>query len=301
MSLEVHGIKISAVTNRGYKLERNDVHEVLMNVLPEISFQEILSDKNERLLYLVGYFLEALLKNESVTQGDLADGMYVALSSLKAYLNELREFLADYFLQIVPYRNEGLRIKGDENDIRTCIVDYQRQVKNPALHALIFAQVGSQEISFLIEEVMQQCSLQLTDTARENLCLQMALAVRRSSEGHLTICSSSVAQELEKSFEYRIAREMVNALYKATGNDIPYNEVFYISKCLLTSKKLSFTPETIKENLFKHENDDSIGTKLASLVDEILYTIEKNYGLDFGGRIFEGRFVASFANCHCSS
>ena len=90
-----------------------------MNVLPEISSQEVLSDKNERLLYLVVYFLEALLKNESVTQGDLADGMYVALSSLKAYLNELREFLADYFLQIVPYRNEGLRIKGDENDIRT--------------------------------------------------------------------------------------------------------------------------------------------------------------------------------------
>ena len=117
--LEVHGIKISAVTNRGYKLERNDVNEVLMNVLPEISSQEVLSDKNERLLYLVVYFLEALLKNESVTQGDLADGMYVALSSLKAYLNELREFLADYFLQIVPYRNEGLRIKGDENDIRT--------------------------------------------------------------------------------------------------------------------------------------------------------------------------------------
>ena len=130
-----------------------------MNVLPEISSQEVLSDKNERLLYLVGYFLEALLKNESVTQGDLADGMYVALSSLKAYLNELREFLADYFLQIMPYRSEGLRIKGDENDIRTFIVDYQRQVKNPALYALIYAEVSSREISFLIEEVMQQCSI----------------------------------------------------------------------------------------------------------------------------------------------
>ena len=280
--LEVHGIKISAVTNRGYKLEKNDVQEVLMNILPAISSQEVLSDKNERVLYLAGYFLEALLKNKSVTQSDLADAMYVALSSLKAYLNELREFMAEYFLQIVTYRNEGLRLKGDENDIRTCIVDYQRQVKNPVLHALIYDQVGSQAISFLIEEVMQQCSLQLTDTARENLCLQMALAVKRSSEGHLTICSSSVAQELEKSFEYRIAKEMVNALFKATGKDIPYNEVFYISKCLLTSKKLSLTPDTIKENIFNHENDDSVGNKLSSLVDEILYTIEKNYGLDFG-------------------
>ena len=280
--LEVHGIKISAITNRGYKLEKNDVHEILINVLPEFSAQEVLADKNERLLYLAGYFLEALLKNESVTQGDLADAMYVALSSLKAYLNELREFLSDYFLQIVTYRNEGLRLKGDENDIRTCIVDYQRQVKNPALHALIYSEVSSQEISFLIEEVMQQCSLQLTDTARENLCLQIALAVKRSSEGYLTVCSSSVAQELEKSFEYRIAREMVNALYKTTGKDIPYNEVFYISKCLLTSKKISLMPETIKENIFTHENSDSLGIRLSSLVDEILYTIEKNYGLDFG-------------------
>ena len=281
--LEVHGIKISAITNRGYKLERQDVHEVLMNVLPSISSQEMFSDKNERLLYLVGYFLEALLTNKSVTQGDLADEMYVALSSLKAYLNELREFLSDYFLQIVTYRNEGLRLQGDENDLRTCIVDYQREVRNPNLHALIYNEVGSQEIAFMIEEVMKQCSLQLTDTARENLCLQMALAVRRSAEGHLTVCSSSVAQELEKSFEYRIAKEMVNALYNATGKDIPYNEVFYLSKCLLTGKKLSITPETVKEKMFRTENADSIGDKLSNLIDEILCTIEKNYGLDFGG------------------
>lgn len=280
--LEVHGIKISAVTNRGYKLERQDVHEVLMNVLPEVSSQEVLSDKNKRLLYLVGYFLKAFLENKSVTQGELADEMYVALSSLKAYLGELRDFLADYFLQIVTYRNEGLRLKGDENDIRTCIVDYQREVRNPNIHGLIFAEVSSQEINFLIEEVMKQCSLQLTDVARESLCLQMALAVRRSAEGHLTICSSSVAQELEKSFEYRIAKEMVNALYKATGKDIPYNEVFYLSKCLLTGKKLSVTPESIKEKAFMNENADSIGDKLSELVDEILYSIEKNYGLDFG-------------------
>ncbi|MBR3050594.1 MAG: transcription antiterminator [Selenomonadaceae bacterium] len=280
--LEVHGIKISAITNRGYKLERQDVHDVLMNVLPEISSQEVLSDKNKRLLYLVGYFLEALLENKSVTQGELADEMYVALSSLKVYLNELREFLSGYFLQIVTYRNEGLRLRGDENDIRTCIVDYQREVRNPNVHGLIFAEVSSQEINFLIEEVMKQCSLQLTDVARESLCLQMALAIRRSAEGHLTICSSSVAQELEKSFEYRIAKEMVNTLYKATGKDIPYNEVFYLSKCLLTGKKLSVTPESIKENAFRNENADAIGDRLSELVDEILYTIERNYGLDFG-------------------
>ena len=280
--LEVHGIKISAVTNRGYKLERQDVHEVLMNVLPEVSSQEVLSDKNKRLLYLVGYFLKALLENKSVTQGELADEMYVALSSLKVYLGELRDFLSDYFLQIVTYRNEGLRLKGDENDIRTCIVDYQREMRNPNIHGLIFVEVSSQEINFLIEEVMKQCSLQLTDVARESLCLQMALAVRRSAEGHLTICSSSVAQELEKSFEYRIAKEMVNALYKATGKDIPYNEVFYLSKCLLTGKKLSVTPESIKEKAFLDENADSIGDKFSELVDEILYAIEKNYGLDFG-------------------
>jgi len=185
-------------------------------------------------------------------------------------LGELRDFLSDYFLQIVTYRNEGLRLKGDENDIRTCIVDYQREMHNPNVHGLIFVEVSSQEINFLIEEVMKQCSLQLTDVARESLCLQMALAVRRSAEGHLTICSSSVAQELEKSFEYRIAKEMINALYKATGKDIPYNEVFYLSKCLLTGKKLSVTPESIKEKAFLNENSDSISDKLSELVDEIL-------------------------------
>ena len=279
--LEVHGIKISAVTNRGYRLEKNAVHEVLMSVLPEINSQDTFADKNERMLFLTGYFLRALLKDEPVTQRELAEEMFVALSSLKTYLNELREFLAKYSVKIVTYRNEGLKLKGGEADLRTCLVDYQCQAKNSAMSALIFAALSNQETDFLIEDVMQQCSLQLTDEAREKFCLQIALTVRRSSEGHLTICNSSVAQELEKTFEYHIAKEMVAALYKVTGQDLPFNEVFYISKCLLTSKKLSPTPETIHPPLFKNESGDSFGNKLVRLVDEILATIEKNYGLNF--------------------
>ena len=280
--LEGYGIKISAITNRGYKLEKQDVHDVLINVLPEMPSPGALNNKNERCIYLVGRFLEALLANRSITQAELVDEMYVALSSLKLYLNEARDFLSEYFIQIVQYKNEGLRLKGDENDIRTCIVNYQREIKSPSLHAMIYSEISSQEINLLIENVMKECSLQLTDIARENICLQLAIAIQRSSEGYLTICSSSVAQELETSFEYRIAKEMVNYLLKATGKDIPYNEVFYISKCLLASKKLSY--ENINEdykNLIRNESDNNLSMRLTNLVDEILYAIEETYGINF--------------------
>lgn len=280
--LEGYGIKISAITNRGYKLEKQDVHDVLVNVLPEMTSADAMNSKNERCLYLVGRFLEALLAEKSITQAELVDEMYIALSSLKLYLNEVKEFFSEYFIQIVQYRNEGLRLKGDENDIRTCIVNYQREVKNPVLHEMIFSEVSSEEINLLVENVMKQCSLQLTDVARENLCLQLAVTVQRSSEGHLTICNSSVAQELETSFEYRIAKEMVNYLLKSTGKDIPYNEIFYISKCLLAGKKLQYGDLTETEkNLLEKNSVNKMDDKLSSLIEEILFEIQKNYGIDF--------------------
>lgn len=280
--LDGYGIKISAVTNRGYKLHKSDVRDILVNVLPDMPSPHALLNKDERCIYLVGRFLEAALSNVSITQAQLVDEMYVALSTLKLYLNEVKDFLAEYFIRITQYRNEGLRLQGDENDLRTCIVNFQRDIKSPTLHALIFNNVSSQEINLIIERVMNKCSLQLTDIARENICIQLALAVKRSADGYLTICSSSMAQEIENSFEYRIAKEIVNLLLESTGNDIPYNEVFYIAKCLLTSKKLK--PDDLDANghdLLRLEADDKLEGRLSILIDEILTAIEKNYGINF--------------------
>ena len=56
-----------------------------------------------------------------------------------------------------------------------------------------------------------------------------------------------MAQKLEETFEYSAAKEVANEIFRYTGIDIPYSEVFYITRCLLTGKKLLDIGSTVND------------------------------------------------------
>lgn len=260
---------IEAIPNRGYRLDNQDGYDVLMGLMTGSLPRANLDSKVERRRFLMTRFLEALLSDRILTQMDLADEMYVGLTSLKAYLGDFREVLAEHSLEIVQYRNEGICLGGEEIDLRRAIVDWQRELDDEKIDALIFSELSRQEINRLVSRVMESCNLQLTDIALERLCLMLALALHRSAGGHLASCPSSVAQKMSDTFEYSIARELANAILREKGIDVAYNEVFYITQCLMTSKKLVPTEEISDEG------------SLTQLVDEILRVVKTNFGLDF--------------------
>ena len=262
--------EIVATPNRGYRLENRDGHEALMALMAWAPAKTNLDSRNENRRYLMSRFLEAALCDRSVTQLDLVDEMYMSLSSVKSYLSDFRAIVSEYSLDIIQYKNEGLRLQGEEAALRRLIVDHIRETGDEKLGALIYSRLSRQEINGLISLVMEECNLQLTDVARANLCLNLALSLYRSAGGHFDVCSASMAGKMTDSFEFSIAKELANKIFSSMGIDVAYSEVFYITQCLMTSKKLVPPPE-----------DNSREEPLVRLVDEILRVVKVNFGLDF--------------------
>lgn len=268
--LDSYSSKIESTPNRGYRLNNLDGHDTLLQLMENGPAKGHLGSREERRRFLLCRFLEAALSDSSLTQMDLAEELFVSLTSLKAYLNDFRSMLSEYSLDIAIHKNEGLRLKGDEVDLRRLLVDYQRENNEERLNAWLYSQLSRQEINRLVARVMEECNLQLTDVARENLCMMLALALHRSAGGHFAVCPASLAQKLADSFEYSIARELANTILRDKGIDLAYNEVFYITQCLLTSKKL-VPPQMALEG----------EEPLAELVDEILNRVKASFALDF--------------------
>lgn len=123
------------------------------------------------------------------------------------------------------YKTEGLRIAGEEGNIRSFIVDYLQEVENPLVKERIFSHTSDVQYQDLLLNISDVRNLPFTDTAQHNLIVQVALSVLRSQRGHTLAITSSLAQKLEVSFENETAKKIANSINEKLSIDLPFSEV----------------------------------------------------------------------------
>ena len=261
--------EIIAAPNKGYRLEVKEPREVLLQLSDESKTQVGMLQSVSQQNYIIGRFIVACLDDDSVTQMHLSEEMHVGISTIKKYLAETWLKLEEWNLTLEQYKTEGLRIAGEEGNIRSFIVDYLQEVENPLVKERIFSQTSDVQYQDILLNISEVRNLPFTDTAQHNLIVQVALSVLRSQRGHTLAITSSLAQKLEVSFEHDTAKKIANSINEKLSIDLPFSEVFYLTQCLLTGKKFHDGESGL--------NDDHI----RQLVETILDRVDEKFGLDF--------------------
>ena len=261
--------KIIAAPNKGYRLETKEPREMLLQISDESKTQVGMFQSVSQQNYIIGRFFVACLDDDSVTQMHLAEEMHVGISTIKKNLSETRQKLEEWNLTLEQYKTEGLRISGEEGNIRSFVVDYLQDVENPLVKDRIFSQTSDVQYQDMLLNISDVRNLPFTDTAQHNLIVQVALSVLRSQRGHTLIITSSLAQKLEVSFENDTAKKIANRIHEKLSIDLPFSEVFYLTQCLLTGKKFHDGEKGL--------NDDHV----RQLVETILDRVDEKFGLDF--------------------
>lgn len=266
--LTAYESKIFSSPTRGYRLLLNETYDELEAALQGQTAVEFgIEDKRRE--YIMRRLLEYCLNNAAITQMDLADEMFIGLTTLKNYLSDVKQQMLEYGLQIVPYKTQGIRLDGDESSLRYCMVDFIERLNDKELSVGIFDGIKPEEINNLLRRILSIRNLQLTDISQKNLCIHTALIIKRTKTGNHFNCSMRLAKKLEESFEYSVAKDIVEEILKYTGLDVAYSEVYYLAQCLLTSKKLITVDESVnKEHIEK-------------LVYKIINQIKEQLTLDF--------------------
>lgn len=268
--LLAYGAAIHANTRNGYSLEITD--EALFAAFIGESSQGRMDSAENRVDAIIRAFFLSTLQNTSLTQQQLADSLYVSLSTLKSDMKEAKERLAAYGLTIGTYKTEGMRLEGDEGQIRNFISQYNflqtSDSGQVAYFQRLFPDIDIPQLLDILICISDSYQLHLTDMAIHNLVVHTAIAIGRAQQGHTMTYTLRQTKHLEKTKEFEVATSMFEEIFRKTGIDVAAGEIYYLAQHLMASKKYI-------------DGGEGADQKMQELVMKIIGDIDEHVNIDF--------------------
>lgn len=276
-----HGAELLIKPGKGYHLQVND----------KIQFKKFFSSKNKQQSNLLRieeiedsedrqYYLlnKLLLENDSVDTYELEDELFVSRPTIIKLIQEIKELLLPYGLQIMT-DNKRIKIIGAEHLKRKFIVDYffTKKIDQSLLISIGENFFGSElnlnEIIIIILEEVKKANLRLSDYVIHNLTLHIALTVKRLKDG-FSLGEVSIESKTIKTKEFQVAESIVERLEEIYSISFPQEEIKYISIHLITketNRKFKSKSTELKQEVWDalQELNKILGENLE--IDEILF------------------------------
>lgn len=216
------------------------------------SFKEnvVPTEYYDRINFLISRILLHALnsKREPIREVDLADELFVSVSSLKIYLKDIQNRLNVYHLKIRFSRQLGIHVVGDEAQIRYCISEYifNREKLLDIEHSRIFLEHFPQAEIPVVKNVLMKTivkhDIHLTDEAFRNLMIHIIIMIQRSFSEKNVHYDLVTKEKLEDSPHFVIADEIIQSLFDQLGIDIK-GEALYLTQHLMASQKFLRVPD----------------------------------------------------------
>ena len=171
---ELKDSKIISIRGVGYQLEGK---------FDEENFSNNYIGNIDRIEFIIKTMINLNLDSKSsIKLEELADAMFISVSSVKNDLKEVKDILGKYNVKIVSKHKQGLGIDANENDLIKCIIDLCNRKDNELvlqdfLSEEIIKNVFSLKNNIL--KVLYDYDLILSDIEFKNLCSIIYIKLRR--------------------------------------------------------------------------------------------------------------------------
>lgn len=279
--LKKYGAVFLAEPSVGYVLKIND-EKKFMSFKKSQCFNEcsgwkkqniIPSEYNDRVSFIIKELLINALYRKSITETELADELYISLSTLKKYIKDIKKSLYRFNIELVA-DNTGISLKGKEERIRYCISEYVFNsndlvdLEKNAFYKEMFTSIKTDDVKKILFDNIQKYNIHLTDIAFKNLLVHIIITMKRVGSKNTTDYEKEEMELLEKSIYFAAAYNIVTDICAILNVDIK-NEVYYLTQHFISSKKLMI-------------NDDTNGKDIHKiLVKQIIQKINAKMGIDF--------------------
>ncbi|WP_276705397.1 BglG family transcription antiterminator [Caldibacillus debilis] len=270
--LKDYGAKIISKRGMGYKLEiRNytKFSEIDAQIFDNGNYLTYSSIEKARLLkFIIKTILVHNFVNKKLFLQDLADELFISLTTVKNYLPSVNKELKKFDLRIKIDRFNGIRIEGDEDKFRNCIFENIFRDNNYVLQHLLPVD-EMEKIKEIITNILLKHNLILTDIAINNLIIYIEISIQRSLANKHIQFSEEEKKELRSTPEFVISKEIIKEIKNKLGKNID-NEIYYFTQHLVSSGKLIFS----QINSFEFN-------RINSIINKIIEEIKLETSIDF--------------------
>ncbi|MCY6959876.1 BglG family transcription antiterminator [Clostridium brassicae] len=274
--LENQGAIISSKKSRGYSIEVFE-EERFNNFLQTIDRNDNDNDIEGRAESVIIRLLINELKGiEGITQIELADELYVSISSIKNDIKLAKSILINFTLDIEKIGNKGIKISGDEESIRCCINRYifsNNELKEN-LNLLFKESLGDKNklfVNSILKDNISKFKFRFSDIAYRDIVSYIKIILVRNYKNKTINYDKATIEKLKNEPKFKMAQSICEDIEKIVGIKILENEVLYLTKHIIASSSIGIDNESGINSL---EKQDEI------LID-ILASINNIFSIDF--------------------
>lgn len=229
--------------------------------------------QQSRIEWIIRRFAVLSMDKKELTLEKLSDELFVSLTTLKKDMNSVKDILQKYNLQLPKSSNRGLKLKGEEKNIRQLIVDYLVLEQSELNLDKIFSISSTDKVS--VEEIVirniRKYHIPITDIGFRNLIIHVEIAISRLRFQNISVEQKPNIIE-EHSEEYHCAKAIAKEIETKVNLTIPKNEIVNIYLHLLGQKRMLVSEDTLKSRLETPES---------KLIERVIVEINEMYQLDF--------------------
>ncbi|WP_244499113.1 BglG family transcription antiterminator [Thermoanaerobacter thermohydrosulfuricus] len=158
---------------------------------------------------------------------ELARDLYVSKSTIVNDVNKAVEWLTKHNLKLFRKPNYGIKIEGNEMNLRFAISDYLNEQNNKsALYDVsafeeMFKDISLEKIKNIIIDAQKDMDYKLSNIAFYNLLIHIAIAIKRIKQNKTINVSNEAFKNMKDKKEYKIAQGIVKAIEKNFDINMP--------------------------------------------------------------------------------
>ncbi len=272
-------------SQKGYTIDGQKAEELLSE-----SKSAIPQTPEER----VSYIINNLIKRGMINAYDLCDEMFIAYSTLKADLVEVRKVLKKGELQLVN-QNDTLVVTGLEKNKRKLLSTllYSESRNNFVNYEKMSSSFEGIDVMFIkntIQEEFEKHHFFINDYSLENLILHSSITIDRIRNGYAATETGELPPVV-RSHEYELAHDIIRRFeekFNVRFNDTEVGEF----TMLILSRASNLDYETITvDNVRQY-----VGEEIYQLADDLVRDFASYFYIDLSQPEFFVRFCLHIKN-----
>src|SRR5690625_949553 len=269
--------QIKSFRGRGYQLKvmNEKLFKQFLRKHAERSTEVIPTEPQERIQYIIE---KLLLQSSYLKIDDLTEELFVSRSTLQSDLMKVRGILQQYNLSLDQKPNYGIKVVGDEMQIRFCISEHIFNKKSSTLNKMddwleILPIHEMEMIRDIILSKIRKYKILVSDISLQNLITHIAIACKRIRDEKGVELYHKELKEIGQNREYTVAKEVVEKIEDKLQVTFSVNEVAYLSIHLQGTKMVHESQEREVVNKL-------IDEEIQNLTKNIISRIEENFSLN---------------------
>ncbi|RYL92729.1 transcription antiterminator [Sporolactobacillus sp. THM7-4] len=273
--LESHGAHVASSRGKGYQLIIQNgqlLHQFIQSQVYNHR-DDIPSNHRER----INYLMEKLLMSSNYSKiEDLADELYISRSTLQQDLKHIRDILKKYNLVLDQRPYYGIKVIGDETQIRYCISEYLFNQQSTLKENMDdwLGILPEQELNVIKNSVLfnlRKHHIIISDISLQNLITHIAIACQRIRESNSVQMVHQHLKEIEMKKEFLVAKEIAKAINEKLNVTFSNHEIAYLAIHLQGTK-------LINPSIQNMEAISVIDNDIQEVVKEMVKRIDDKYG-----------------------